>query len=110
MLGIAGIHGLFFLSPIAAVLGFAELGAIRQGQSPTGGLGFARAGALIETGPGKFALWITLAALAYHFIAGIRHLLLDVHVGDSRVGARRSAWTTLGLSFLAAAAAGAWLW
>lgn len=72
--------------------------------------GFARAGALIETGPGKFALWITLAALAYHFIAGIRHLLLDFHVGDSLVGARRSAWATLGLSFLAAAAAGAWLW
>ena len=72
--------------------------------------GFARAGALIGTGLGKFALWITLAALAYHFIAGIRHLLLDFHVGDSLVGARRSAWATLGLSFLAAAAAGAWLW
>ena len=72
--------------------------------------GFARAAALIETGLGKFALWVTLAALAYHFIAGIRHLLLDFHVGDSLAGARRGAWTTLGLSFLAAAATGAWLW
>lgn len=72
--------------------------------------GFARAAGLIETGLGKFALWVTLAALAYHFIAGIRHLLLDFHVGDSLAGARRSAWTTLGLAFLAAAAAGVWLW
>ncbi len=72
--------------------------------------GFARAAGLIEEGLGKFALWITLAALAYHFIAGLRHLLLDFHVGDSLAGARRSAWTTLGLAFLAAAAAGVWLW
>lgn len=71
---------------------------------------FARAAALIETTLGKFALWVTLAALAYHFIAGIRHLLLDFHVGDSLAGARRSAWTTLGLAFLAAAATGVWLW
>ena len=72
--------------------------------------GFARAAALVETGLGKLALWLTLAALAYHFIAGIRHLLLDFHVGDSLAGARRSAWTTLGLSFLAAVATGIWLW
>ena len=72
--------------------------------------GFARAAGLVETAWGKFALWITLAALAYHFIAGIRHLLLDFHVGDSLAGARRTAWTTLGLAFLATAATGVWLW
>lgn len=71
---------------------------------------FARAAALIETALGKLALWMTLAALAYHFIAGIRHLLLDFHVGDSLAAARRSAWTTLVLAFLAAAATGVWLW
>ena len=72
--------------------------------------GFARAGAIIETGAGKLALWITLAALAYHFIAGIRHLLLDFHIGDSLVGARRSAWTTFAASLLAAVGIGIWLW
>lgn len=72
--------------------------------------GFARAGAIIETGAGKLALWITLAALAYHFIAGIRHLLLDFHIGDSLAGARRSAWTTLAASLLAAVGIGVWLW
>ena len=72
--------------------------------------GYARAGALLETGWGKFALWVTLATLAYHFIAGIRHLLLDFHVGDSLAGARRSAWATLLLSLLAAVGIGAWLW
>ena len=72
--------------------------------------GYAQAGALVETAWGKFALWVTLATLAYHFIAGIRHLLLDFHVGDSLAGARRSAWATLLLSLLAALGIGAWLW
>ncbi len=72
--------------------------------------GFARAQGIVATAPGKLALWATLAALAYHFIAGVRHLLLDFHVGDSLAGGRRSAWTTLVLSGLAAVLIGLWLW
>ena len=72
--------------------------------------GFARAHGIVATAPGKLALWATLAALAYHFMAGVRHLLLDFHVGDSLAGGRRSAWTTLVLSGLAAVLIGLWLW
>ena len=72
--------------------------------------GFARAQGIVATVPGKLALWVTLAALAYHFIAGVRHLLLDFQVGDSLAGARRSAWATLVLSGLAAVLLGLWLW
>lgn len=72
--------------------------------------GFARAAAVIETSLGKLALWAVLAALAYHFIAGIKHLLFDFHVGDSLSGARRGAWLTLAASALAALGLGFWLW
>ena len=72
--------------------------------------GFARAEAVVQSGWGKLVLWLTLAALAYHFIAGVRHLLLDFHVGDSLAGGRRGAWATWVLSLLAAVALGFWLW
>src|SRR5579862_1349975 len=32
----------------------------------------------------KCFLWILLLPLCYHFIAGIRHLLSDIHIGNSR--------------------------
>lgn len=44
VLGLLGVHGLFFLAPVAAVLAAIELTAIRDGQSPVGGRGPARAG------------------------------------------------------------------
>lgn len=37
-------------------------------------------------------LWLFLAALLYHWIAGLRHLLMDMHIGESKIGGRTSAW------------------
>ena len=41
----------------------------------------------------QFVIWAALAALAYHIVAGIRHLIMDLGVGeDSFETGRRSAW------------------
>ena len=72
--------------------------------------GFAEARALLEALPGKVALWAVLVALSYHLLAGIKHLLLDFHVGDSLAGGRRGSWLVLVLSALAAIGLGVWLW
>ena len=72
--------------------------------------GFAEVGSLLETLPGRVALWAVLVALSYHLLAGIRHLLLDFHLGDSLKGGRRSSWTVLVLAALAAIGLGVWLW
>lgn len=48
--------------------------------------------------------------LAHHFLAGVRHLLLDLDVGIGREAARLSAWTVLLFGLLAVAAGVAWLW
>lgn len=72
--------------------------------------GFADAGARLATLPGKVALWVVLVAFCYHLLAGIRHLLLDFHVGDSLAGGRRGSWLVLGLSLLATIGLGMWLW
>lgn len=75
-----------------------------------GGDGFARARALLDTALGKFGLWLLLAALGYHLFAGVRHLLLDFHWGDSLAAARAGSYGVLLLSGAWAALAAAWLW
>jgi hypothetical protein len=49
VLGLLGMHGLFFLAPVALVLSGLELGAIRSGEAPLGGRGLARAGLVLGT-------------------------------------------------------------
>lgn len=53
VLGLLGVHGLFFLAPVAAVLGALELRAIGAGESPLGGRGAALA-----------AFWLGLCGIA----------------------------------------------
>ena len=72
--------------------------------------GFARAGAVLAGTGGKLAMLGVLALLAYHLIAGIRHLLMDMHVGDTLPAARRGAWLVFALTAIAVLALGAWLW
>ena len=72
--------------------------------------GFDEAARILATPLGKFGLWIVLASLAFHFLAGVRHVLLDFHVGDTMRGGRVGAWITFVLTLAAAVAAGVWLW
>ena len=44
----------------------------------------------------QFIIWGSLAALAYHAVAGIRHLIMDFGVGeDSFESGRNSAWAAV---------------
>ena len=72
--------------------------------------GFDRAAAMLAGAGGKLALLAVLALLAYHLLAGIRHLLLDMHIGDTLQAARRGSWLVFGLTAAAVLALGAWLW
>lgn len=58
----------------------------------------------------KCLIWIFLAALLYHLVAGIRHLLMDWGVGDSLEGGRLGAQLTFGISILLTVLTGVWLW
>ncbi len=69
--------------------------------------------ALMETlsmGWIKFLVWIGLAALIYHLTAGIRHLLMDLGVGETLIAGRRSAWGTFIIAAILIIAIGIWLW
>jgi succinate dehydrogenase / fumarate reductase, cytochrome b subunit len=58
----------------------------------------------------KLILWSVLAGLAYHTIAGIRHLVMDCGVGESLKGGQLGAKIVLVLSAVLIALIGVWLW
>ena len=62
--------------------------------------GFNGLKGLIVSPLGKFITWGLLAALAYHLVAGIKHLIMDAGVGETLKGGVIAARVTI---FLAAA-------
>ncbi len=58
----------------------------------------------------KGLLWLLLAPFFYHFVAGVRHLLMDIRIGDELKTARKGAWLVLIISILIIIMAGIWLW
>jgi succinate dehydrogenase / fumarate reductase cytochrome b subunit len=58
----------------------------------------------------KLIIWAMLAAFLYHFAAGIRHLLSDIHIGSSLRSGRRTALMVLVFSIVLILLAGIWLW
>jgi succinate dehydrogenase / fumarate reductase cytochrome b subunit len=62
-------------------------------QSLTSAAGYARVAELLCAWPLRLALFLATLALAHHFFAGVRHLLLDLDIGIDRAGGRRGAWT-----------------
>ncbi|WHI48222.1 succinate dehydrogenase, cytochrome b556 subunit [Microbulbifer sp. EKSA008] len=72
--------------------------------------GFAEIAAVFNSIPAKLILWASLAALIYHILAGVRHLFMDMGVGESLEGGRRSAVSVLVLAVILILLAGVWLW
>lgn len=58
----------------------------------------------------KFFLWGFLVAYLYHFIAGIRHLLLDINVGVELKSGKLSALITLIIVAILVVLTGIWIW
>lgn len=54
-------------------------------------------------------IWLTIAALLYHLIAGIRHLLMDTGVGESLSVARTTAYTVFVVTVILLLLIGFWL-
>ncbi|WP_444919680.1 succinate dehydrogenase, cytochrome b556 subunit [Microbulbifer sp. CnH-101-G] len=72
--------------------------------------GFADMAAAFNSIPAKLILWASLAALIYHLLAGVRHLFMDLGMGESFEGGRRSAIAVLVVSVILILLVGVWLW
>ncbi len=60
--------------------------------------GFDQLASMFSSLPVRLGLLLGGAMVAYHLIAGVRFLLIDLGVGEHVTGARRSAWSVLGAS------------
>lgn len=65
---------------------------------------------LLLSFPMKILLWSFIAALCFHFLAGIRHMLMDCGLAESLIAAKRSAYLILLLEIIAVIIVGVWLW
>lgn len=72
--------------------------------------GFAAAADLIREPLPKLILLAVLAALTFHIVAGVKHLLLDFHIGDSLAGGRLGAQLSIVITLVLVALMGVWLW
>ena len=58
----------------------------------------------------KALLWLLLIPYLYHTVAGIRHLLSDLHLGNTRVGGKTSSLIVFGITAILILLAGIWIW
>lgn len=58
----------------------------------------------------KFVLWAVLSGLIYHSIAGVKHLIMDLGIGESMEGGILGAKVVIVTSAVLILLAGLWIW
>jgi succinate dehydrogenase / fumarate reductase cytochrome b subunit len=72
--------------------------------------GFAAAQQMIAQPLPKLILLGLIAGLEFHILAGLKHILMDFHLGDSVAAARRGSAAVIVLTILSTGLIGAILW
>lgn len=72
--------------------------------------GFRCVHGFVSGGVVKFILWAVMSAAAYHIIAGVRHLFMDLGFGEGKSSARATSYLVLLLSIVIIVLMGVWLW
>ena len=80
------------------------------GKSLSSEEGFNEMKAMLSTPFAKIVVWVVVSALAYHLVAGVRHLIMDMGVGETLEGGKRGSMIVLVISIVLIAVAGVWLW
>ncbi len=65
---------------------------------------------VMNGGLAKFITWGILSALGYHFVAGVKHLLMDMGIGETKESGRTGAIITLISGVVVIVLAGVWVW
>lgn len=71
--------------------------------------GFNALKAMIKSPFGMFISWGLLAALAYHFVAGIKHLVMDMGFAETLEGSKFAAKFTILISAILIVLAAVWV-
>ena len=71
---------------------------------------FAELKNTLNGGLAKFITWGILSALGYHVVAGGKHLLMDMGIGETKESGRTGAIITLIAGAVVIILAGVWVW
>jgi len=58
----------------------------------------------------KFVMWAVVSGLIYHSVAGVKHLIMDVGIGESMEGGVLGARLVIFTSAVLILLAGFWIW
>lgn len=58
----------------------------------------------------RLLLWVMICVTLFHLVAGIRHLMMDLGVGESLHAAHLSAYAVFIISVVLFILVGVWLW
>ncbi|RRV07206.1 succinate dehydrogenase, cytochrome b556 subunit [Pseudomonas sp. v388] len=72
--------------------------------------GFAEVKGYMTSPLAKFVAWGLLSALLYHLVAGIRHLLMDMGIGETLEGGKLGSKIVIAVSVVMIILAGVWIW
>ena len=71
--------------------------------------GFIDLGEMLKTPVAKVVIWLALSALAYHLVAGVRHMIMDLGFGETLEGGIAGAKIALVFAVLLIAVTGYWV-
>ncbi|GIZ13049.1 succinate dehydrogenase, cytochrome b556 subunit [Pseudomonas sp. NCCP-436] len=100
------------LHRISGVILFVAIAILLFGldKSLTSEEGFAQVKECLTSPLVKFVIWGLLSALLYHLVAGVRHLIMDLGVGESLEGGKLGSKIVLVISIILIALLGVWIW
>lgn len=100
------------LHRISGVILFIGLAALLYGLdlSLSSEDGFARVKAFLAYPLVKLVIWAVLSALLYHLVAGVRHLIMDMGVGETLQGGKLGSQIVLIVSAVLIVLVGVWIW
>jgi succinate dehydrogenase / fumarate reductase cytochrome b subunit len=72
--------------------------------------GFEQVKACLTSPLAKLVIWGLLSALLYHLVAGIRHLIMDLGIGETLEGGKLGSKIVIAISVVLIVLAGVWVW
>ena len=72
--------------------------------------GFGQVKASVTSPLAKLVIWGILSALLYHLVAGVRHLIMDMGIGETLEGGKLGSKIVIAVSVVVIVLAGVWIW
>ncbi|MHC8306594.1 MULTISPECIES: succinate dehydrogenase, cytochrome b556 subunit [unclassified Pseudomonas] len=101
-----------FLHRVSGIILFLGLGFMLYalGKSLGSEEGFADVKATLTSPLAKFVAWGLLSSLLYHLVAGVRHLIMDMGIGETLEGGKLGSKIIIAVSAVLIVLAGVWIW